>query len=324
MSIAVAMRPRDNQTTCSWTIQTYIEESSRRTRKYVQGACVASEVIALPSGSIKTYIYGIQYMTRNFLDLEGLINRARAEWLQHIQKADTPIRGISSRLSLGRSMRTLILELASKICYSHSLDPVEDMEEAGGFWDSMEDAGPYGQYLYILSMLSLTSETASSTKKTLPKKYLALGYNMPSIAVSPLPSSITRGFPTSSAINLIVLNVVSYPSIKGMTLRNAHDFVHKHHSSSMATHSYLSRLPYLLASIGDSIRHFHPITQLRERMVPFVPSRTNIGLNTPSLKQHENFRPNPDTFRLECWLEEDDGYLTNENDPLFHVPVWLY
>jgi hypothetical protein len=92
-------------------------------------------------------------MVRNFPELEPLIDREIAAWSQRIDSRLEYAIGDAFTFDFARSIRTTTIEIATYICYSRSLDLKDNDEDAKAFWESVEEAAPYGQYLSIFSWL---------------------------------------------------------------------------------------------------------------------------------------------------------------------------
>ena len=78
------------------------------------------------------------------------------------------------------------------------------------------------------------------------------------------------------------------------------------------------RLTYLQACILEGLRRYPPLGQLRERTVPEegdfiqghrVPGGTFIGINAWGCQQHHVFGDDPEAFRPERWLIDDEQRL---------------
>jgi cytochrome P450 len=78
------------------------------------------------------------------------------------------------------------------------------------------------------------------------------------------------------------------------------------------------QLPYLQACVLEGLRKHPPLSQLRERVVPpegdtiqghDIPGGTYIGLNAWGTQLDEVFGDDPDMFRPERWLIEDEERL---------------
>lgn len=77
-------------------------------------------------------------------------------------------------------------------------------------------------------------------------------------------------------------------------------------------------MPYLQSCITEGLRLYPPVSLLRERVVPpegdvmhgyRIPGGTFVGLNSPASKLHPVFGGEPEKFRPERWLINDDGQL---------------
>ena len=93
----------------------------------------------------------VQYATKQFNDLEVVVDRRISEWLQRISARVSTEHVTGSKFDIGRSVRYMTLDVAAHICFSHDLMFSED--EADEFWASMEENAPYAQYLSALHWL---------------------------------------------------------------------------------------------------------------------------------------------------------------------------
>lgn len=93
------------------------------------------------------------YMTRNFPDLEPLVDREIAAWSQRVGRMLQGSGDDGAIFDFARSVRTLTIEIAAYICYSRSLDLKDSDDDATAFWESIEEAAPYGQYLSTFAWL---------------------------------------------------------------------------------------------------------------------------------------------------------------------------
>jgi hypothetical protein len=92
-------------------------------------------------------------MTRDFPDLEPLIDREIAAWSQRVCSKTQSKGGKDVKFDFARSIRTLTIEIAAYICYSRSLDLKDNEQRSTAFWESIEEAAPYGQYLSTFGWL---------------------------------------------------------------------------------------------------------------------------------------------------------------------------
>ena len=76
------------------------------------------------------------------------------------------------------------------------------------------------------------------------------------------------------------------------------------------------KLPYLQACIKEGLRIFPPVASLRERVTPpegdflngfLVPGGVNVGFNLRAMQRNNVFGSDPEVFRPERWLEQDEA-----------------
>lgn len=115
-----------------------------------------------------------------------------------------------------------------------------------------------------------------------------------------------------------LLSIISNPRVYHRLVREIDDALHARDVSSPILDEEAKNLMYLQAYIKEGLRRFPPITQLRERMVPpegdtykgeHIPAGTFIGLNAWGLQLNPVFGDDPEVFRSERWLIDDEDRL---------------
>jgi hypothetical protein len=117
-----------------------------------QYTSIASETNTAKHDALRTKV-SAGYMTRKFPDLEPLIDREVAAWTKRLAPKVGGEGKESAMFDFARSVRTLTIEIAAYICYSRSLDLKDSEEDSTAFWESIEEAAPYGQYLSTFGWL---------------------------------------------------------------------------------------------------------------------------------------------------------------------------
>ena len=130
--------------------------------------------------------------------------------------------------------------------------------------------------------------------------------------------SISGADSTATATRAILLAILSNPRSYAKLQREIDEAIAKSAISSPVRDSEAKQLPYLQACITEGLRKFPPITLLRERVAPLegdfvlghhVPAGTNIGINAWGLQLNSIFGPDPEVFRPERWLIDDQERL---------------
>ncbi|KAF1996569.1 cytochrome P450 [Amniculicola lignicola CBS 123094] len=240
------------------------------------------------------------YMTRDFPDLEPLVDREVANWVERVMKKEGQV------LDIGRSVRTCTLEIAARICYSKGLDLADDDVAADAFWASIEEAAPYGQYLslfnglfrllhhiayfpalksrlllvegnnpgigHLLKYSRLIVEDRFQKEKPqvndMMGSWMKHGLTQHEIETEASIAIVTGAFPTASAINVLALHISTNPRIKSILCNEIDNALRSGKVSTPLRYADVTQLPYLQACVDEALRLVPPIVQLRERVVP--------------------------------------------------------
>jgi cytochrome P450 len=242
------------------------------------------------------------YTTKDFKDLEGVLDSRIAEWLDRL--GEKRAEGGQHGFDLARSVRYMTLDAASYVCFSQDLMFTE--AEADEFWDSIEDSAPYAQYISCVHWLfSLawvmchipglkgkmilnehnnpgigrilrvsrvaTEKRFGSDAKVIDDmlgSWVKRGLSQSQAETEVSIALVTGAFPTASTINVTLLYVSANPQIWKALLTELETAISKGLISSPIRNSEIEHLPYLQACIDESMRLNPPIVQLRERVVP--------------------------------------------------------
>jgi cytochrome P450 len=121
---------------------------------------------------------------------------------------------------------------------------------------------------------------------------------------------------TSSAIRMIIFFIVTNPSVHRQ-LRKELDTAQEEGRLSfpVVQDNEIKSMAYLEACIREGLRLWPPVVGLMSKVVPpegaellgqFVPGGTRIGYSGWGLCRHKvTFRPDPEVFRPERWIESD-------------------
>lgn len=113
-----------------------------------------------------------------------------------------------------------------------------------------------------------------------------------------------------------LLAIISNPLVYTRLVHEIDDGIRRGQISSPILDEEARQLPYLQACIKEGLRRFPQITQLRERMVPpegdtyngiHIPGGTFIGLNAWGLQLNHVFGDDPEVFRPDRWLIDDEA-----------------
>lgn len=120
---------------------------------------------------------------------------------------------------------------------------------------------------------------------------------------------------TATSIRATLLAIISNPRVYARLVAEIDEAESREQISSPIRDQEARRLPYLQACIKEGLRRFPPITQLRERMVPpegdtynghRIPGGTFIGLNAWAVQLNPVYGDDPEVFRPERWLIDDE------------------
>lgn len=123
---------------------------------------------------------------------------------------------------------------------------------------------------------------------------------------------------TSTAVQSTLLAIILSPRIYQALKAEILSAVARGLVSYPIQESEAKQLPYLRACILEGLRKFPPLSQLRERVVPAegaffrehrIPGGTFIGLNAWGTQRDEVFGDDPETYRPERWLIDDQERL---------------
>lgn len=115
-----------------------------------------------------------------------------------------------------------------------------------------------------------------------------------------------------------LLSIISNPRVYSRLTKEIDDAIARGAISSPVSEEEAKRLPYLQAVIKEGLRRHPPITQLREHLVPpegdwyngiFIPGGTFVGFNAWGLQLNSVFGDDPEVFRPERWLIDDQETL---------------
>ena len=130
--------------------------------------------------------------------------------------------------------------------------------------------------------------------------------------------SISGADSTATATRALLLLLLTNPRCYMKIQEEIDEAIVAGQISSPVRDSEARQLPYLQACITEGLRKFPPITLLRERVVPAegdfvlghdIPAGTNVGINAWGLQLNPVFGPDPDCFRPERWLIDDQERL---------------
>ncbi|GME66327.1 Pisatin demethylase [Neofusicoccum parvum] len=155
-------------------------------------------------------------------------------------------------------------------------------------------------------------------KKDMLGSFISRGLSASEVEMEISISLVAGSDTTATAMRSTLLSIISTPCVYSRLVREIDDAVARGAVSSPISEEEARRLPYLQAVIKEGLRRFPPITQLRERMVPaegdwhdgrFIPGGTFVGLNAWGLQLNPVFGDDPEVFRPERWLVDDQARL---------------
>ncbi|KAL1641284.1 hypothetical protein SLS58_006186 [Diplodia intermedia] len=155
-------------------------------------------------------------------------------------------------------------------------------------------------------------------KKDMLGSFLKRGLTPDEVETEISISLIAGSDTTATAMRASLLAIISNPRVYARLTREIDDAIAAGKVSSPIRDSEARNLPYLQAVIKEGLRRFSPITQLRERVVPpqgdtfdgkFIPGGTFVGINSWTIQCHPVYGDDPEVFRPERWLIDDEERL---------------
>lgn len=155
-------------------------------------------------------------------------------------------------------------------------------------------------------------------KKDMLGSFLKRGLTPDEVEMEVSISLIAGSDTTATAMRAILLAIISNPRVYSRLVREIDDAIAAGKVSSPIRDDEARKLPYLQAVIKEGLRRFSPITQLRERVVPpqgdsfngqFIPGGTFIGINSWTIQCNPIYGEDPEVFRPERWLIDDEERL---------------
>lgn len=131
-------------------------------------------------------------------------------------------------------------------------------------------------------------------------------------------NSVAGSDTTSTAVQSTLLAIISNPRVYQTLKTEIRGAVAEELVGYPIRYKEAQKLCYLQACVLEGLRKFPPISQLRERVVPmggdtisghYVPGGTFIGLNTWGTQLDEVFGSDPQVFRPERWLINNNDHL---------------
>ncbi|KAL8793769.1 MAG: hypothetical protein Q9195_003599 [Heterodermia aff. obscurata] len=176
----------------------------------------------------------------------------------------------------------------------------------------------------IGKILGIAKETVDERFETGTQKgdmlgsFLKHGLNRSQAETEIAVTLISGADSTATATRAILLAILSNPTSYAKLQKEIDEAIAKGAISSPVRDSEAKQLSYLQACITEGLRKFPPITLLRERVAPsegdfvlghHIPAGTNIGINAWGLQLNPVFGPDPEVFRPERWLIDDQERL---------------
>ncbi len=124
---------------------------------------------------------------------------------------------------------------------------------------------------------------------------------------------------TATSMRATLLAIISNPCVYSKLQREIDNAASSGAISSPIKDAEARKLPFLQACIMEGLRCFPPTDQLRERVTPpegdkfkeyFIPGGVFIGLNAWGLQLDPVYGSDPDVFRPERWLIDDQERLS--------------
>ncbi|KAI1075518.1 putative benzoate 4-monooxygenase cytochrome P450 [Whalleya microplaca] len=159
-------------------------------------------------------------------------------------------------------------------------------------------------------------------KKDMLGSFIKRGLSPTDVEMEISISLIAGSDTTATALRACLLAIISNPRVFSKLVKEIDEAIVQGKISSPIRESEAKTLPYLQAVIKEGLRRFSPITQLRERVVPpsgdtfdgkSIPAGTFVGINSWGIQLHPVFGEDPEVFRPERWLIDDQDKLQQMN-----------
>ncbi|KKY13342.1 putative pisatin demethylase [Diplodia seriata] len=159
---------------------------------------------------------------------------------------------------------------------------------------------------------------SAESKKDMLGSFISRGLDASEVEMEISISLVAGSDTTATAMRSTLLSIISTPHVHSRLVKEIDSAAARGHVSSPITEEEAKRLPYLQAVLKEGLRRFPPITQLRERMVPpegdwydgkHIPGGTFVGLSAWGLQLNKVFGDDPEVFRPERWLIDDQDRL---------------
>ncbi|KAI9659587.1 MAG: hypothetical protein M1831_003668 [Alyxoria varia] len=168
----------------------------------------------------------------------------------------------------------------------------------------------------IRRRLDEIEDPKKNSSNTMLESFLDKGVSKEQVVGEMVIALVGGADTTPTSIQVTLLAIILNPRVYGKLKREISDAVRRGIvSTPIIKSSEAKRLPYLQACILEGLRTFPPLAQLREREVPpegdiingyHVPGGTFIGLNMWGTQLDPVFGEDPEVFRPERWLIDDD------------------
>ncbi|KAL6713086.1 hypothetical protein ACLMJK_009207 [Lecanora helva] len=161
-------------------------------------------------------------------------------------------------------------------------------------------------------------ESPSPPKRDLLSSFLKHGLPRHEVETELVISLVAGSDTTATAVQSTLLAIISNPPVYGKLRAEIDTAVAQGLVTLPIQNNEAARLPYLSACVLEGLRKHPPVAQLRERMAPpegdwihgfRIPGGTCIGFNTWGLQLSEVFGRDPEIFRPERWLIDDEERL---------------
>ncbi|KAL8674088.1 MAG: hypothetical protein Q9168_001483 [Polycauliona sp. 1 TL-2023] len=157
---------------------------------------------------------------------------------------------------------------------------------------------------------------ASTTPRDMLESFLSRGLSRDQAETELIVSLVAGSDTTSTAIQATLLSIITNPRVYHQLQSEIDDAIRQGKTSVPIQEVEARQLPYLQACIQEGLRIHPPLAQLRDRVAPpegdyihgyRIPGGTWIGFNSWGTQRDAIYGDDPDIFRPERWLEEDES-----------------
>ncbi|KAL9003904.1 MAG: hypothetical protein Q9188_003242 [Gyalolechia gomerana] len=240
------------------------------------------------------------YAGKDVKDLQPAIDKILSAWIRRLEEEWIWKPEQSTDFDIGKRIQFLTVDIITQLCLGDSFQCSENDRDQYGFLETVKSATPIS--LQMSTFPEFTKIMYHLTKNSTIRRLL-------------VPSIRDKGG-IGTVIKATLLSIVTNPQVYN-TLQAEIDYaVAISEISFPIQDAEARRLPYLQACILEGLRIHPPLAQLRKRVAPpegdymhgcRIPGGTCVGFNSWGTQRDAIYGDNPDIFRPERWLVDDEA-----------------